>query len=75
MQIAEGLGYDADWVNIEKFAEDPSINISPILTSKTKFIDGYDKPVVQAGHPFVLISYDKNILDLGEYYVNQLTDP
>lgn len=73
--ILEGLDYNAEWIDIVKFAEDPSVNISPILTAKRKYIDGYDKPVVQAGHPFVLISYDKSILDLGEYYANQFTDP
>lgn len=75
LQTTEGLDYDAEWVDIVEFAKDPSVNISPILTAKRKYIDGYDKPVVQAGHPFVLVSYDKSILDLGEYYAKQFTDP
>lgn len=73
--VLGGRNYDADWIPIQEFKQDPSVVVSDILTAQTPFVPGCSKEVVQAGHPFVLISYDKNINNLEEYFVNQNVDP
>lgn len=73
--VEKGREYNADWISINELAKNPSIKISDILTASSPYIDGIDQPVVQAGHPFVLVSFDKDIINLAEYYVNQLKDP
>lgn len=74
MQEQSGYSYTSYWLPINQFALDPSLNVSPILTSKYSTVSGYNKPIVQAGHPFILISNDKTITDLGDYYVRQFTE-
>ena len=74
MQEQSGYNYTSYWLPINQFALDPSLNVSPILTSKYSTVSGYNKPIVQAGHPFILISNDKTITDLGDYYVRQFTE-
>ena len=71
----EGFSYTWDWLDLSELQKNPSLNISPILSSDSKFIKGYPTKVVQAGHPFILVSSDNTIGNLGEYYTNQLVDP
>ena len=68
--IVDYLGYSAKWVNLNEFAKNPAINMSKILSSKSATIDGI-KNIVQPGHPFVLVSYDKSITNLLDYYILQ----
>lgn len=71
----EGFSYKWDWINLSELSKDPSLNISPILSSDSGFVKGYPIKIVQAGHPFILVSSDNTIGNLGEYYVNQFIDP
>ena len=72
---ADGFNYDADWIDISTLAENKSLIISPILTSKTSKFEGYPEDIVNAGHPFVLITQNPDIANLGDYYVKQFTEP
>ena len=81
MQLVGGFSYDADsireadWITLSELRKNKSFKVSPILTSRFSTIDGYPEPVVQAGHPFILVTNDTNIGDLGAYYAAQFTDP
>lgn len=81
MQLVDGFSYDADlireadWITLSELRKNKSFKVSPILTSRFSTIDGYPEPVVQAGHPFILVTNDTNIGDLGAYYAAQFTDP
>lgn len=81
MQLKPGFSYDADgvrdadWITLEELRKNNSFKVSPVLSSRFSTIDGYPKPIVHAGHPFVLITNDKSIGDLGAYYAAQFTDP
>lgn len=66
------LNYVANWVNLTEYAKNPMIRMSKIMSSTNGTTDGVE--VARTGHPFVLMSYDKSISNLFDYYVNQLKD-
>lgn len=53
---------EAEWVTLQDFAKNPQIAMTKnIMISMDGFIEGVDKPVVNAGHPFVLVSFNRNL--------------
>ena len=62
------LNYVANWVNLTEYAKNPMIRMSKIMSSTDGTTDGVE--VARTGHPFVLMSYDKSISNLFDYYVN-----
>lgn len=84
-QGVPGLNFDQDakpekeWINVTDLKKNPQIKMTDILVSVTGQIeagDGKVYKVANAGHPFVLVSYD---LDLSspqriiDYYIKQLS--
>lgn len=53
---------EAEWVTLQDFAKNPQIAMTKnIMISMDGFMEGVDKPVVNAGHPFVLVSFNRNL--------------
>lgn len=53
---------EAEWVTLQDFTKNPQIAMTKnIMISMDGFIEGVDKPVVNAGHPFVLVSFNRNL--------------
>lgn len=84
-QGAPGLYFDQDakpeeeWINVSDLKKNPQVSMTDVLVSLTGQIesgDGTVYKVANAGHPFVLVSFD---LDLNspqrivDYYVKQLS--
>lgn len=86
-QGAPGLGYDQDavpeneWVTIDKIAQNPELRVTKkVLMSLSGYVDngnGVTMKIANAGHAFVLVSYDpelnsdKKIVD---YFILQESD-
>lgn len=75
LQVVDGFTYSGNWQNISEYAEDPQVAVTPIMKSLTGTItlsDGTGVKVCHPGHPFVLVSHDKNITNstdiIKEYY-------
>lgn len=53
---------EAEWITLQDFAKNPQIVMTKnVMVSMDGFIEGVDKPVVNAGHPFVLVSFNRNL--------------
>ena len=53
---------EAEWIILQDFAKNPQIVMTKnVMVSMDGFIEGVDKPVVNAGHPFVLVSFNRNL--------------
>lgn len=53
---------EAEWVTLQDFAKNPQIAMTKnVMVSMDGFIEGVDKPIVNAGHPFVLVSFNRNL--------------
>lgn len=70
---------EAEWISLQEFTQNPQCYVTKkVMISMTGMIDGSDKPIVNAGHPFVLVSYnrelntDKKVI---RQYIKQQTDP
>jgi serine phosphatase RsbU (regulator of sigma subunit) len=64
-QLEEGLKYSAKFEEISKYAEDPQCNVTPIMKMSYGYVEYGDETVkvANAGHPFVLISHDKTLVE------------
>lgn len=85
-QIEAGLSMndmtnpESEWLTLTEFARDPQLKMtSSIMVSQTGYVDGIsDKPIVNAGHPFVLVSYNRDLntdKKIIEQYIKQQSDP
>lgn len=54
---------EAEWVTLQDFTKNPQCNVTKkVMVSMTGYVEGItDRPVVNAGHPFVLVSYNKDL--------------
>lgn len=53
---------ESEWITLQDFAKNPQIVMTKnVMVSMDGFIEGVDKPVVNAGHPFVLVSFNRNL--------------
>lgn len=84
-QWADGLNYSADmldeknWVTLEELKQNPQVTmLGRVVVSKTGRISGIKKQVVNAGHPFVLVSFNKELNNdnkIIEQWIKQQKDP
>lgn len=65
---------DSNWLTVQQLSESVSINVSrKIYSARNSYYDGVK--VCNAGHSFVLISFDKDIVDdsmMIDYYISHL---
>lgn len=73
VQQSSGYDYTAKWISLKEFSQNPNVQMSKILSSRTGEYNGIK--FAHAGHPFVLVSYNRNINNLFDYYMRQLSDP
>lgn len=54
---------EAEWVTLQDFTKNPQCNVTKkVMVSMTGYVEGItDRPVVNAGHPFILVSYNKDL--------------
>lgn len=84
-QDVAGFNYEADmtaeenWVTIGELKRNPQVRVlSRVAISKTGRISGVDQPVVKTGHPFVLVSFNKDLntdRKIIDQFVRQQKDP
>ncbi len=84
-QGAPGLYFDQDakpeeeWINVTDLKKNPQISMTDVLVSLTGQVesgDGTVYKVANAGHPFVLVSYDLDLNSpqrITDYYIKQLS--
>lgn len=62
LRMNDATNPEAEWVTLQDFAKNPQIAMTKnVMVSMDGFIEGVDKPVVNAGHPFVLVSFNRNL--------------
>ena len=84
-QDVAGFNYEADmtaeenWTTIQELRNNPQVTVlSRVAISKTGRISGIDKPVVKVGHPFVLVSFNKDYSsdnEIIDQFIRQQKDP
>lgn len=79
LQWNNNYKYSSQYIPISEFSKNKNLNISDILISRTGYVQNSDNDVykiVQKGHPFVLITDNKNIdrSNLLNQYINQYID-
>ena len=84
-QAAPGLAFnnvtnpETEWITLEEFSKNPQITMTQIMVSLSGTVDGMGgKAIVNAGHPFVLVSFNKKHktdTQIIEQYVKQQQDP
>lgn len=85
-QDVAGFNYEADmtseenWITIEHLRrENPQVKVlSKVAISKTGRISGISQPVVKAGNPFVLISFNRELdtdRKIVDQFIKQQKDP
>lgn len=84
-QDVAGFNYEADmtaeenWTTIQELRNNPQVTVlSRVAISKTGRISGIDQPVVKVGHPFVLVSFNKdysNDNEIIDQFIRQQKDP
>lgn len=67
-QDIAGFNYEADmtdeknWITLQDLKNNPQVTIlSRVAISKTGRISGIEQPVVKTGHPFILVSFNKDL--------------
>lgn len=70
---------EAEWLTLDEFAKNPQCTMTKsVMISMDGYVGDLDKPVVNAGHPFVLVSFNRNLntdTKIMEQFVKQQTDP
>lgn len=71
---------EAEWVTLQDFAKNPQcIMTKNVMVSMTGYVEGItDKPVVNAGHPFVLVSFNRSLntdTKILDQFIKQQRDP
>ena len=71
---------EAEWVTLQDFAKNPQCTMTKnVMVSMTGYVEGItDKPVVNAGHPFVLVSFNRNLntdTKILDQFIKQQRDP
>lgn len=70
---------EAEWITLQDFARNPQCTMTKkVMVSMTGMIDGVDKPIVNAGHPFVLVSFNRNLNNdakIMDQFAKQQRDP
>lgn len=85
MQGTPGYDFDSnakpeeEWTNVSELLSDPQITMTDVLVSVNGMIEAGDGNVYEAanaGHPFILLSYDQSLNNptkLIDYYTKQLS--
>ena len=71
-QFEQKLYYNAKWITLDEFSKNSSFKSTKILSSNTGIIN--NKQIVKPGHPFILVSNDKTITNLIDYFIQQETE-
>ncbi len=71
---------EAEWVTLSDFAKNPQCYVTKrVMVSMTGYVDDLpDRPIVNAGHPFVLVSYNtdlNNDTKVVNQFIKQQKDP
>ena len=71
---------EAEWVTLQDFAKNPQCTMTKnVMVSMTGYVEGItDKPVVNAGHPFVLVSFNRSLntdTKILDQFIKQQRDP
>ena len=71
---------EAEWVTLQDFAKNPQCTMTKnVMVSMTGYVKGItDKPVVNAGHPFVLVSFNRSLntnTKILDQFIKQQRDP
>lgn len=70
---------EAEWLTLDEFAKNPQCTMTKsVMISMDGYVGDLGKPVVNAGHPFVLVSFNRNLntdTKIMEQFVKQQTDP
>ena len=71
---------EAEWVTLQDFARNPQCTMTKnVMVSMTGYVEGItDKPVVNAGHPFVLVSFNRSLntdTKILDQFIKQQRDP
>lgn len=68
---------EENWLTLAEFKQNPQITMTDIMVSTTGKVDGLDKQIVNAGHSFVLVSFNKKHntdTKIIEQYIKQQRD-
>lgn len=67
-QVVPGLSMndttnpEAEWISVSEFTKNPQCYVTKnVMVSMTGYVDGIDVPIVNAGHPFVLVSFNRDL--------------
>ena len=71
-QFEKNLQYEAQWITLDEFAKNTAFKSTKILSSNTGIVN--NKQIVKPGHPFILVSNDKSIPNLIDYFIQQETE-
>ncbi len=70
---------EAEWLTLEEFAKNPQCTMTKsVMVSMDGYVGNMNRPVVNAGHPFVLVSFNRNLntdTKIMDQFVKQQEDP
>lgn len=79
LAMNEATNPEAEWVTLQDFAKNPQCTMTKkVMISMDGRVDGVDRPAVNAGHPFVLVSFNRSLnidTKILDQFIKQQRDP